>query len=63
MLGFKNLQETPPDQMSEISKIVIEAGRVATDKALKFYKRMGIRVTPEMTLAPERPKRARRKPR
>jgi hypothetical protein len=62
MLDFKNLQETPPHEMSEVSKIVLEAGRVATEKMIKSYQRMGIRVTPEMTLAPERPKRVRRKP-
>ena len=41
---------------------MLEAGRVATEKMLYYYKRMGIRVTPEMTLVPEKPKRVRRKP-
>ncbi|MBK8095380.1 MAG: hypothetical protein IPK32_26280 [Verrucomicrobiaceae bacterium] len=38
------------------------ASRVATAKMLDYYKRMGIRVTPQMTLAPEpvRKKRGRR---
>jgi len=45
--------------MSEMSKIVLEASRVATAKMLDYYKRMGIKVTPEMTLAPERKKRVR----
>jgi hypothetical protein len=40
---------------------VLEAGRVATEKMLDYYKRMGIKVTPQMTLAPEKPKRGRRK--
>jgi predicted ABC-type ATPase len=61
MLTSNRLQEPPPREMSEMSKIVLEAGRVATEKMLDYYKRMGIRVTPEMTLAPEKPKRTRRK--
>ena len=56
-----NLQETPPREMSEMSKIVIEARRVATEKMLDYYKRMGVKVTPEMTLAPGKAKRIRRK--
>jgi len=60
MLTSNNIQETPPREMSEMSKIVLEAGRVATEKMLDYYKRMGIKVTPQMTLAPEKPKRARR---
>ena len=61
MLDPNNLQESPPREMSEMSKIVLEAGRVATEKMLDYYKRMGIKVTPQMTLAPEKPKRVRRK--
>jgi predicted ABC-type ATPase len=61
MLTSNSLQEAPPREMSEMSKIVLEAGRVATEKMLDYYKRMGIKVTPEMTLAPEKPKRIRRK--
>ena len=61
MLTSTHLQEVPPREMSEMSKIVLEAGRVATEKMLDYYKRMGIKVTPEMTLAPEKPKRVRRK--
>lgn len=61
MLAANSLQETPPREMSEMSKIVLEASRVATEKMLDYYKRMGIKVTPEMTLAPEKPKRVRRK--
>lgn len=60
MLTSDNIQETPPREMSEMSKIVLEASRVATEKMLDYYKRMGIKVTPQMTLAPEKPKRARR---
>ena len=61
MLDSSRLQEAPPSEMSEMSKIVLEAGRVATEKMLDYYKRMGIKVTPEMTLVPEKPKRVRRK--
>ena len=61
MLENTRLQEDPPREMSEMSKIVLEAGRVATEKMLDYYKRMGIRVTPQMTLAPE-PKKRPRKP-
>ena len=35
-----------------MAKVVLEAGRVATEKMLN-YRRMGIEVTPEMTLASE----------
>lgn len=61
MLASNSLQEAPPREMSEMSKIVLEAGRVATEKMLDYYKRMGIKVTPEMTLAPETPERTRQK--
>ena len=61
MPASNSLQETPPREMSEMSKIVLEASRVATEKMLDYYKRMGIKVTPEMTLVPEKPKRVRRK--
>ena len=61
MLASNSLQETPPREMSEMSKIVLEASRVATEKMLDYYKRMGIKVTPQMTLVPEKPKRVRRK--
>jgi len=63
MLASNRLQETPPQAMSEMARIGLEAGRVATEKMLDYYKRMGIKVTPQMTLAPEKPKtkRVRRK--
>jgi ribosomal protein L16/L10AE len=47
---------TKPDNMTEM---VLEASEAATAKILDYYKRMGIRVTPQMTLAPEPKKRAR----
>ena len=61
MLASNSLQESPPYEMSEMVKIGLEASRVATEKMLDYYKRMGIKVTPQMTLAPEKPKRVRRK--
>lgn len=60
MLTSNNLQETPPHEMSEMVRIGLEAGRVATEKMLDYYNRMGIKVTPQMTLAPEKTKRTRR---
>jgi hypothetical protein len=61
ILDPTKLQEEPIRKMSETSRIVLEAGQAATAKMLDFYKRMGIRVTPEMTLAPEPKRRPRRK--
>lgn len=61
LLNATALQESPQREMSEMSKTVLEASRVATEKMLDYYKRMGIKVTPQMTLAPE-PKRRTRKP-
>lgn len=51
MLDSRSLQETPPTEMSEMASIVLEAGRVATEKMLDYYRRMDIAVTPQMTLA------------
>ena len=55
MLASNTLQEAPLSDMSEMVRIGLEASRVATEKMLDYYKRMGIKVTPEMTLAPEKP--------
>jgi predicted ABC-type ATPase len=55
MLDSHKLQETPSGELSEMAKVVLEASRVATEKMLDYYRRMGIEVTPEMTLAPEKP--------
>lgn len=61
MLDSPNkLQEPGPSEVSEMVRLGLEASRVATAKMLDFYKRMGIRVTPQMTLAPEPKKRARK---
>lgn len=61
MLASTQLQEVPPMDMSEMVRIGLEAGRVATEEMLDYYKRMGIKVTPQMTLVLEKPKRVRRK--
>ncbi len=60
MIASSTLQEAPPQPPSEMVRIGLEASRVATAKMLDYYKRMGIRVTPEMTLAPEPKKRTRK---
>jgi predicted ABC-type ATPase len=61
MLSSHKVQESPEREMPEMVRIGLEAGRVATEKMLDYYRRMGIRVTPEMTLAPEPETRARKK--
>ncbi len=60
MLDSSKVQEPSPAGMSENVRLGLEAGRAATAKMLDFYKRMGIRVTPQMTLAPEPKKRVRK---
>ena len=55
-----SLMETCPAPLTAMEEMILEASRVATAKMLVHYKRMGIRVTPQMTLAPE-PVRRRRK--
>jgi hypothetical protein len=61
MLNASKLMESPVAEESEMVRIGLEAGRVATAKMVDFYKRMGIKVTPEMTLAPEPKKRSAKK--
>jgi hypothetical protein len=58
MLASTQLQEVPSMDMSEMVRIGLEASRVATEEMLDYYKRMGIRVTPQMTLVPEAEKGA-----
>ena len=55
VLNSNELQETPSYEMSEMVRIGLEASRVATEKMVDYYRRMGIDGTPEMTLAPEKP--------
>lgn len=61
LLTSNKVMEKNPVIPSDTSAIVLEASRVATAKMLDYYKRMGIRVTPEMTLAPEPKRRAKKK--
>lgn len=55
MITSSKLQEPEPMKYSEMDLIVLEAGRVATEKMMHLYERMGIKVTPEITLAPDSP--------
>jgi predicted ABC-type ATPase len=61
LLSPTKVMDKNPVIPSNTSAIVLEASRVATAKMLDYYKRMGIRVTPEMTLAPEPKRRSRKK--
>lgn len=60
-LASCKVMEKNPEIPTNTSAIVLEASRVATAKMLDYYKRMGIRVTAEMTLAPEPKRRVRKK--
>lgn len=51
MLESSRTQETPPEEISEIVRLGLEASRIATAKMLEHYRRMDIEVTPQMTLA------------
>ena len=55
-----HLMETPARPILEQTRIGLEAHQRATAKMVDYYKRMGIKVTPEMTLAPERKKRVKK---
>lgn len=44
-------QEAPRREMSEMSRIGLEAAQTATEKLLDYYQQMDIKVTPQMTLA------------
>jgi predicted ABC-type ATPase len=52
-LTSKKLMEPPYSPPSEMSDMVLEASRRATVKMLEYYRRMGVKVTPQMTLAPD----------
>ena len=51
MLESSKVEETTVETMSESDRMVVEASRRATAKKLNHYQRMGIKVTPQMTLA------------
>ncbi len=52
MLTGSKLKEPPPAEPSDMVRLGLEAGRRATEKMLDYYRRMGIQVTAQMTLAP-----------
>lgn len=60
MLDPSSIGEPSEARMPEMIRPGLEASRTATAKMLDFYKRMGIRVTPQMTLAPGPKKRHRK---
>jgi predicted ABC-type ATPase len=53
MLESSKLMDEPTRPHSEMARMVLEAGRVATEKMLEHYRRHGIKVTPQLTLAEE----------
>ena len=60
LLISSKLMESAATKPDTITEMVLEASEAATAKMLDYYKRMGIRVTPQMTLAPEPKKRVRK---
>jgi predicted ABC-type ATPase len=60
MITPSTIHEAPSGSMSEMARLGLEASRRATAKMVDYYKRMGIRVTPQMTLAPKPKKRTRK---
>lgn len=53
MFNSAKVQGPEPREPSEMAALVIEASQAATEKMLDYYRRMDIKVTPEMTLAPD----------
>jgi predicted ABC-type ATPase len=52
IMNTNRLMEQPViTDVDEMVRLGLEASRVATEKMLDFYQRMGIKVTPQMTLA------------
>ncbi|MBG86476.1 MAG: hypothetical protein CMO80_06190 [Verrucomicrobiales bacterium] len=50
MLEGTQLQETPNTSESDQVRLGLEASRRATANMLEYYRRMGVKVTPQMTL-------------
>jgi len=51
-MNTNRLMEQPViTDTQEMVRLGLEASRVATEKMLDFYRRMDIKVTPQMTLA------------
>lgn len=55
MLDSSNVKEDAPVEPPECVRLGLEASQAATIKWLDFYRRMGIEVTPEMTLVKKEP--------
>jgi len=53
ILAASIAKETADREMPEMVRLGLEASRAATARMLDYYRRMGIRVTPQMTLAPD----------
>jgi predicted ABC-type ATPase len=52
LMNTNRLMEQPViTDTKEMVRLGLEASRIATEKMLDFYQRMGIKVTPQMTLA------------
>ena len=51
MLEPSKLEETAEPRLSVHSQRVLKASREATEEMLEYYRRMGVKVTPRMTLA------------
>ena len=60
MFDLSSIKEPSDDKMPETVRPGTEESRAATAKMLDFHQRMGIRVTPQMTLASEPKKRNRK---
>lgn len=51
MFESTNLMESAEPKLSVHSERVLKASREATEEMLEYYRRMGVKVTPQMTLA------------
>lgn len=52
LMNTNRLMEQPVvTDVNEMVRLGLEASRIATEKMLDFYRRMDIKVTPQMTLA------------
>lgn len=53
MLDSTNAKEDPEQDLPEQVRLGLIAGRIATAHMIEYYRRMGVKVTPQMTLAEE----------
>ncbi len=56
MLESSDLMETGDAYQPDIVKKGLKASREATEEMLEYYRRMGVKVTPQMTLADDQGK-------